>query len=202
MAHNRRCLAASSINASAAFVASGNGASRTTSTVLPGLQAVHSLQRHHRQGDGTPVKPVAEAVVETLPHLTRHVAGIVRCLTGMRCGEAVRDACLRHRHERRVWLYRPTGHKTAHHGTHCSGSEGGQAVEDFLTLDTQAYLFSPARQGEERYVAMREKRKTPIEPIPRSAAEKRACNRANATRRWASTMPSARPLNGSTRSQL
>lgn len=61
------------------------------SSVLPGLQAVRGLQRGRAAArEIEPVKPVAEAVVEeTLPHLTRHVAGVIRLLrlTGMRCGE-------------------------------------------------------------------------------------------------------------------
>ncbi len=88
--------------------------------VLPGLQAVRGLQRGRTPARETePVKPVAEAVVEeTMPHLARHVAGLVRLLrlTGMRCGEAcVMRACDIDM-SGAVWLYRPAVHKTAHHG--------------------------------------------------------------------------------------
>ncbi len=178
------------------------------STVLPGLQAVRGLQRGRTAARETePVKPVAEAVVEeTLPHLTRHVAGIVRLLslTGMRCGEA----CVMHACDidmsGTVWLYRPTGHKTAHHGHgrhHCSGSKAQAVVKEFLTLDTQAYLFSPARRAKNGMWPCGKSARRPFSR-PRSAARsgRRDGNRANATRRWRSTMPSARPLNGSTRS--
>jgi integrase len=140
-------------------------------SVLQGLQAVRGLQRGRTSARETqPVKPVAAAVVEeTLPWLTRHVAGLVRLLrlTGMRCGEAcVMRACDIDM-SGAVWLFRPTDHKTAHHGhgrTIALGPKAQAVVKEFLTLDTQAYLFSPARAREERYCAMRENRKTPVQP--------------------------------------
>jgi integrase len=140
-------------------------------SVLPALQAVRGLQRGRTSARETePVKPVAQAVVEeTLPHLTRHVAGIVRLLhlTGMRCGEAcVMRACDIDM-SGTVWLYRPTGHKTAHHGHGriiALGPKAQAVVKEFLTLDTQAYLFSPERSQEERYAIMRANRKTPVQP--------------------------------------
>jgi len=151
------------------------------SDVLPGLQAVRGLQRGRTAARETePVKLVAEAVVEeTLPYLTRHVAGLVRLLslTGMRCGEAcVMRACDIDM-SGAVWLYRPTDHKTAHHGhgrTIALGPKAQAVVKEFLTLDTQAYLFSPAREREERYAAMRANRKTPVQPSQQRRRKRKA----------------------------
>lgn len=152
-------------------------------SVLQGLQAVRGLQRGRTNARETePVKPVAETVVEeTLPWLTRHVAGLVRLLrlTGMRCGEACRMRAYDIDMSGTVWLYRPAGHKTAHHGhgrTIVLGPKAQAVVKEFLTLDTQAYLFSPARAREERYAAMRASRKTPVQPSQK-------CRKKRKTRR-------------------
>jgi integrase len=149
--------------------------------VLQGLQAVRGLQRGRTTARETePVRPVANAVVEeTLPYLTRHVAGLVRLLrlTGMRCGEAcVMRACDIDT-SGAVWLYRPNFHKTAHHGHRRIIALGPQAqavVREFLTLDTQAFLFSPVRAQEERYAAMRSKRKTPVQPSQQCRKKRKA----------------------------
>jgi integrase len=150
-------------------------------SVLQGLQAVRGLQRGRTTARETePVKPVADAAVEeTLPQLYRHVAGIIRLLrwTGMRCGEVcVMRACDIDM-SGTVWLYRPAAHKTAHHGhgrTIALGPKAQAVVKEFLTLDTQAYLFSPARAREERYAAMRKYRKTPVQPSQRYRKKRNA----------------------------
>lgn len=139
--------------------------------VLQGLQAVRGLQRGRTAARETePVRPVADAVVaETLPHLPRHVSGIVRLLrlTGMRCGEACAMRACGIDMSGAVWLYRPAAHKTAHHGhgrTIALGPKAQAVVREFLRLDTQTYLFSPARAREERYAVMRQARKSPVQP--------------------------------------
>ncbi len=149
--------------------------------LLPGLQAVRGLQRGRTAARETEaVKPVAEAVVqETLPYLTRHVAGLVRLLslTGMRCGEACVMRACDIEMSGAVWLFRPADHKTAHHGhgrTIALGPKAQAVVKEFLMLDTQAYVFSPAREREERYAAMRAKRKTPVQPSQRCRRKRKA----------------------------
>ncbi len=46
--------------------------------------------------------------------------------------------------------------------------------KEFLTLDTQAYLFSPARSREERYASMRTNRKTPVQPSQQCRKKRKA----------------------------
>ena len=76
-----------------------------------------------------------------------------------------------------VWLYRPADHKTAHHGhgrTIALGPKAQAVVKEFLTLDTQAYLFSPTLAREERYAAMRANRKTAVQPSQRCRKKRKA----------------------------
>jgi integrase len=140
-------------------------------SALHGLQAVRGLQRGRTVArDTEPVKPIAEAVVEeTLPHLLRPVAGMVdtQLLTGMRPGEVCIMRACDIDTSGAVWLYRPSAHKTAHHGhgrTVAIGPKAQEVIRAFLTLDTQAYLFSPRLALEEVRRSRRLRRKTPVQP--------------------------------------
>ena len=119
-------------------------------SVLQGLQSVGGLSQGRTTArESDPVEAVPDEVVEkTIPHLTRHVAGMVRFrrLTGMRPGEVCRmrgrdidTAC-------EVWVYRPSTHKTAHRGKQRAVPLGPQArmlLADFIGSDPDAFLFSP-----------------------------------------------------------
>ncbi len=151
--------------------------------VLQGLQAVRGLQRDRTAArESEPVRPIAVALVEeTLHYLSRHVAGLVRllALTGMRCGEACLIRPCDIDMSGAVWLYRPTGHKMSYCGqgrTIALGPKAQAVIKEFWTLDTQAYLFSPARAREERFAALRAKRKTPVQPS-QQCREKRNARR-------------------------
>jgi integrase len=89
-------------------------------SVYHGLQAVAGLRRGRSAARETgPVLPVEVDLVErTLPHLPPHVAGILELMlhTGMRPGEACRICLSEIDRSGAVWLYRPSRHKTAHHG--------------------------------------------------------------------------------------
>jgi len=140
-------------------------------SVLQGLQAVRGLQRGRTAArDTEPVKPIAEAVVEeTLPYLLRPVAGMVetQLLTGMRPGEVCIMRACDIDTSGAVWLYRPAAHKTAHHGhgrTIAIGPKAQEIIREFLTLDTQAFLFSPRLGLEEARAQRRQGRKTSVQP--------------------------------------
>jgi integrase len=69
-----------------------------------------------------------------------------------------------------VWLYRPAHHKTAWRGKEriiALGPRAQSVVRPFLTLDTEAYLFSPARALAERAARRRDQRKTKVQPSQR-----------------------------------
>ena len=89
-------------------------------SIYEGLRAVSGL-RFGRSGarDNPPVQPVAEDLIEPVKqHVSRPVAAMIemQLLTGARPGEIViMRPCDIDRSEG-VWVYRPTEHKTEHHG--------------------------------------------------------------------------------------
>lgn len=120
--------------------------------VYQAVATVTGLQRGRTEAhEVDPVGPVEDSVVEaTLPHLNRHVRGLIEFqrLTGCRPGEA----CSIRRSEidtgGSVWLYAPTHHKTAHRGrsrTISIGPKAQELLKQFFTPDRDAYLFSPRR---------------------------------------------------------
>lgn len=81
---------------------------------LAGLRAGRSEAR-----ESTPVRPVDPAhVAATLPFLNRHTRAMVELQrhTGARPGEVCRLTLGEVDRAGELWLYRPTQHKTAHHG--------------------------------------------------------------------------------------
>jgi integrase len=136
-----------------------------------GLIAVRGLERGRseaRESEG--VKPVPLAIVEeTLPHMSRTVRAMVetQLLTGMRPGELVIMRACDLDMAGAVWLYTPPDHKTAHHGHKriiAVGPKAQAILKPFLTLDTQAYLFSPASVEAERRAELHLRRKTKVQP--------------------------------------
>lgn len=142
--------------------------------LLPGevdhrLRAVKGIRRG-RQGvrDTAPVRPVADDVLAaTLPHLPKRVAAMVRLqlLTGMRSGElcGIRTADVDRSGD--VWVYRPRGHKTAHHGHELAvrlGPKAQEVLRPFLDDgDHEAFCFSPAAGEADRRAARTAARTTP-----------------------------------------
>ncbi len=150
-------------------------------SILHGLQAVMGLQRGRTEAtESTPVRPVSTDVVEaTLPHLNRHVAGIVRTilLTGARPGEicAMRGADIEM--TGKAWVYRPARHKTAHHGKERAiliGPKAQTVLRPFLRLELDAPLFSPALAVAEIMEERRANRQSPRTP----SQDRRDANRA------------------------
>jgi integrase len=140
-------------------------------SVYQGLATVSGLKLGRTVARETePIEPVDDAVVDaTLPHLRRHVRGLVELqrLTGCRPGEA----CSLQRRDidmgGTIWLYRPRQHKGAHRGKPRTISIGPKAqalLREFFTPDMDEYLFSPARSLTERSAERSANRKTPIYP--------------------------------------
>ncbi len=139
--------------------------------VYQALSAVAGLQRGRTAARETqPVEPVDDATVDaTLPFLNRQVRGLVEFqrLTGCRPGEA----CIVRRCDIEtggtIWLYKPAYHKTAWKGKTrviVIGPKGQELLQQFFTPDIDAYLFSPARAGEEFRAQRSACRKTPRYP--------------------------------------
>lgn len=119
----------------------------------------------------SPVLPVDQgAVRDTLPHLPRIVADMVRLqlLCGARPGEvcAMRP-CNISRGTNGVWTYRPASHKTEHHGRDRRifiGPDGQKILAPYLQRDPDIYCFSPAEAEAERNQSKRANRRSPMTP--------------------------------------
>jgi integrase len=152
--------------------------------VLVKLQAVAPLKRGRTQAKEAPgVTPVARAVVEdTLPILRPMIQDMVmlQLETGMRPGEVVGMQACDIDMSGPIWLYRPSQHKTLHHGHDRSIAVGPRAQEiirRYLTPNLRAALFSPAAMMEERRAAMRKKRKSKVQPSQENRAKARSKRR-------------------------
>lgn len=135
------------------------------------LTAVAGLQKGRTPARETePVGPVDDATVDaTLPHLPRHVRGVIEFqrLTGCRPGEACRARLTDIDTTSPVWLYRPPHHKNTHRGKPRVIAVGPRAqalLVAFTPTDPAAYYFSPAAAVAEQHAARRAKRKTPLYP--------------------------------------
>jgi len=114
------------------------------------LATVAGLKRGRTEAhDPPPVTPVDIWVVErTIPHLPEIIRDMVRIqlLTGMRPGEIckLRPADVNRAED--VWEYRPTSHKTEHHGRSrvvFIGPEAQAVLKPYLLRDAIAACFSP-----------------------------------------------------------
>jgi integrase len=125
-----------------------------------------------------PVKPVPEASVEvTLPFLPPVIRAMVRLqlLTGMRPTEVCIMRACDIDMTGRVWVYRPHEHKTQTKGKRREvyiGPRGQEVIRPWLTLRTEAYLFSPAASEQARNAERRANRQTPMTP---SQARRKRC---------------------------
>jgi integrase len=148
-------------------------------SVHHGLQAVSGLRRGRAEvRESKPVKPVPEAFVDAIrPHVSRQVWAMVELqrLTAMRPGEA----CIMRSNDLdtsgRVWAYRPSVHKTEHHGRARVVYLGPQAqavLRPWLRPDLTAFLFSPREAMEERSAVRRRNRQTPLTPSQRDRKRK------------------------------
>jgi integrase len=140
-------------------------------TVYQALATVAGLAKGRGAARETEaVQPVPDAFVDAvLPFVLPPVRALVQLqrLTGMRPGEACRLRACDLDTTGPVWLYRPAQHKTAWRGKSRVIALGPQAqavLKPFLTLDTQAYLFSPARAMADLRDRQRAGRKTRVQP--------------------------------------
>ncbi len=69
-----------------------------------------------------------------------------------------------------VWTYRPESHKAEHHGRERVIHVGPRAqavLRPWLRAEPEAFLFSPAEAMAERRSALRQSRRTPVQPSQR-----------------------------------
>ena len=141
------------------------------SSVLHALQAVAPLKRGRCEvRESEPVGPVPIAHVEAVqPFVSRQIGAMIQLQlrTAMRPGEATIMRTGDLNMTGRIWTYRPTSHKTEHHGrprTIYLGPRAQQILKPFLKPDLNVYLFSPKSAIEERRRKQRAARRTPMAP--------------------------------------
>jgi len=143
-----------------------------------GLLSVDGL-RYGRSGarEADKVTPVPDAHVDViLPFLPPTVRAMVEIqrFTGMRSGELCRMSAAEIDMSGPVWLYRPSKHKSAHHGRSrmvALGSQCQRLIMPLLTPNPQALLFTPKAAKAERNAIARAKRKTRVQPTQMSRAK-------------------------------
>lgn len=144
---------------------------RVRPDVFHALQAVAGLARGRSAAkESAGVKPVADSVVNaTLAHVSRTVRGMIELqrLTGMRPGEVILMRACDIDMQGDVWLYRPARHKNTWRGRDRIvplGPKAQAVIRDFLVTDLAAYLFSPLRERDARFLQMRTDRRSPVPP--------------------------------------
>jgi integrase len=155
--------------------------------VYQALATVEGLQKGRtKAAERDPIGPVADAVVEaTLPFLSPVVADMVRLqrLLGCRPGElcSIRPCDLDR--SAKTWAYRPTSHKTEHHGRErviFIGPQGQAILTPYLLRPADAYCFSPAESEAKRRAIMHARRKTPLHYGNRPGTNRRTRAKRNA----------------------
>jgi integrase len=137
--------------------------------VSHGLSTVPGLTRGRSEARETdPVQPVDDSLVDaTIPHLPPAVKDMVALqrLTGCRPAEiCIMRPCDVDR-SGEVWLYRPSEHKTQHHGHDrivAIGPQGQAILFRYLARDPEDFCFAPWDSEAKRRAARHELRVVPI----------------------------------------
>ena len=140
-------------------------------SVYQDLKAVRGLSRGRTTArESALVRPVADAHVDAVrAHVSRQAWAMVELqrLTGMRPGEVCMMATGDIERSGSVWAYRPSSHKTEHHGRERVvplGPRAQDVLRSWLRGDPAAYLFSPAEAMKELHSPRRAIRKTSVQP--------------------------------------
>jgi integrase len=148
-------------------------------SVHHGLMAVVGLRRGRADvRESRAVKPVPDAFVDAIrPFVSRQVWAMVELqrLTGMRPGEVCIMRTCDLDTSGQIWTYRPSVHKTEHHGRErvvYLGPQAQSVLRLWLRPDLGTYLFSAREAMEEKSAIRREERKTPITPSHRARKRK------------------------------
>jgi integrase len=139
------------------------------SEIYQALTTLAPLKRGRSEArESEPVRPVPEEFVHAIrPHVSRQVWAMIQLqlLTGMRPGEVVQLRWCDLKISDYVWIYEPPVHKMAYLAQSRKVLLGPQAqaiVRQFLTVNPQAPLFSPAIAETERRQALHRNRRTPL----------------------------------------
>jgi integrase len=152
----------------------------TSEEVLPpsvyhALQTVTGLRKGRTEARETaPIGPVAEDVVNaTLNFLPATVADMVRFqrLTGCRPGEVCQLRPMDLDRSGEIWEYRPSTHKTEHHDKKrliFVGPKAQAVLRPYLDRSADVLCFRPIDSEAKRFVELRARRKTRVQPSQRN----------------------------------
>jgi len=143
------------------------------------LCTVQGLQRDRSAAkESAPVKPVPQEDIDAvLPFLSEPLAAVVQIqmLTGARPGEILSMRASEIDTSGDVWSYKPSAHKTEHHGRERVISLGPKAqklLKPFLARNPTGSLFRPDQAIEAFHAERRKNRKTPFTPSQSARAKK------------------------------
>lgn len=145
-------------------------------TVYQALMTVPGLKKGRTNArEPEPIRPVGDALVDAVLHLMPPiVADMVRIqrLTGCRPGEiCTLRPCDIDRSNKEVWAYRPSHHKTEHHGAErvvAIGPKAQGVLLPYLDRDPNRYCFVPAESEAKRLQRLRQQRKSKVQPSQQS----------------------------------
>jgi len=134
-----------------------------------GLMAVSGLRKGRSEArEPAPVMPVDDETAQaTLPHLSPVVADMIRFqrITGCRPQDACNLRPCDVDMSREVWLYRPSTHKTEHHGRERVipiGPKGQDILRPYLLREKETHCFSPVYSEKKRREELHARRSTPL----------------------------------------
>lgn len=141
---------------------------RVDSVVLQALQAVSPLRQGRSQARETaPIGPASDELIEpVLRYVPRQVAAMIQVqrFTGMRPGEVMSIRTCDMDTTGRIWVFRPTSHKTQHYGGSrviYLGPQAQSVLKPFLKQQApEAFVFSPREAITEIRLKRRYERKT------------------------------------------
>src|ERR1035437_1428324 len=171
MGHTRKTIN-NQVNRLRRIIAWGVEEEKVKGETLWALRAVKGLRRGRSEAkESIPVRRVSLAIIDaTLPYCNRQVKAMIelQLLTGMRPGEVVpMRPCDIADWDKPTWKYTPQHHKTendSHIRQIPLGPKARRIINQFVTTDTQAYLFRPADAVADQRAARREDRQTPLYP--------------------------------------
>lgn len=156
-------------------------------SVTHGLSSVPGIRKGMASvKESKPVGPVPQGLVEsTLAYMPASVATMVQLqfLSGSRPREIclIRTADL-DMSDNECWAYRPTSHKTEHHGkarTIWFGPKAQELLRPWLREHREQFLFSPVASENARHEERKQQRTSPMTPSQKKRRRKR-----NPARQW------------------
>lgn len=141
---------------------------------LEGLRAGRSAAK-----ETAPIRAVPlETVEATLPWLAETIADMVRLQleSGMRSGELLSMRTGDIDRTGATWAYRPSQHKTMHHGQErviWLGPRCQEIIRGYLKANPEAFLFSPAESVRRFRERQRANRKSKVQPSQRDRAKRK-----------------------------